>query len=103
MFKNNKENIKYMSKEEVEKLYEFQKKNFDSKIEEQKNKILELADIVSAFVAWGQGYHNQLVLGGGGIADAAVISGVISVLLCELLGEAIERIVRAQGKQGGRS
>ena len=62
-----------------------------------------LADIVSAFVAWGQGYHNQLVLGGGGIADAAVISGVISVLLCELLGETIERIVRAQGKQGGRS
>jgi len=48
MFKNNKENINYMSKEEVEKLYEFQKKNFDSKIDEQKNRISELADIISA-------------------------------------------------------
>ena len=48
MFKNNKENINYMSKEEVEKLYEFQKKNFDSKIDEQQKKISELADIISA-------------------------------------------------------
>ena len=54
-----------------------------------------LADIASGIVAHMQGYQVQIVLGGGGIADAAVISGVLSVLLCEVLGEAIERLVRA--------
>ena len=54
-----------------------------------------LADIASGVIAMKQGYQVQIVLGGGGIADAAVISGVLSVLLCEVLGEAIERLVRA--------
>lgn len=53
-----------------------------------------LADITSGIVAMAQGYSVQVVLGGGGIADAAVISGVMGVLLCELLGEFIEKIVR---------
>ncbi len=56
-----------------------------------------LADLVSGVVTLAQGYQGQIVLGGGGIADAAVVSGVISVLLCELLGELIERMVRAAG------
>ncbi|MGN1369838.1 MAG: DUF1614 domain-containing protein [Aristaeellaceae bacterium] len=55
-----------------------------------------LADIVNALVISMQGYQTQLVLGGGGIADAAVISGVIAVLMCELIGETIERFVRAR-------
>ena len=55
-----------------------------------------LADIVNALVISMQGYQTQLVLGGGGIADAAVISGVIAVLMCELVGETIERFVRAR-------
>lgn len=57
-----------------------------------------LADIVSAIIASMQGYQTQLVLGGAGIADAAVISGVMAVLLCELLGETIERIVRSRAR-----
>lgn len=60
-----------------------------------------LADIVSGVVALAQGYDAQIVLGGGGIADAAVISGVISVLLCETLGEIVERVARAGMGQGG--
>ena len=54
-----------------------------------------LADIASAVGAWIQGYNVPLVLGGAGIADAVVISGVTAVLLCELIGEIIERFVRS--------
>ena len=53
-----------------------------------------VADLITGIFALLQGYQVQIVLGGGGIADAAVISGVVGVLLCELLGETIERIVR---------
>ena len=62
-----------------------------------------LADTGAAVLLWLQGYHTQLVLGGAGIADATVISGVIAVLGCELLGESIERIVRMRSTgNGGR-
>ncbi len=61
-----------------------------------------LADAVSAIVAWSNGAQTQLVLGGAGIADATVISGVIAVLFCELVGEAIERFVRGREKRGGK-
>lgn len=56
-----------------------------------------LADTVVAAVNWAQGLDVRLSLGGGGIADAAVLSGVFSVLLCELAGEIIERAVRRRG------
>ena len=59
-----------------------------------------LADTASALLAWSKGYDVPLVLGGGGIADAAVISGVTAVLFCELLGEIIERFVRAWCERG---
>lgn len=62
-----------------------------------------LADITSGIVATVQGYQVQIVLGGAGIADAAVISGVVSVLMCELIGETIERLARIHNKQGGRA
>lgn len=55
-----------------------------------------LADVMSWAYASLRGYHAELVLCGGGIADAAVISGVLAVLFCELLGEAIERLMRAR-------
>lgn len=58
-----------------------------------------LADIVSAAVIWLQGYRTQLILGGAGIADAAVISGVMAVLLCEVIGETIERFARQHGER----
>lgn len=61
-----------------------------------------LADVVSSIVAWAQGSAFQLVLGGAGIADATVISGAISVLICELVGEAAERLVRLRKERKER-
>ena len=63
-----------------------------------------LADIANTIVILLQGYQTQLILGGAGIADATVISGVIAVLMCELVGESIERIVRrrSKGRRGGK-
>lgn len=49
MFKSNKDsNIDYVNKDEVDKMYEHQKKLFDSKIEAQQEKIDELVDCISA-------------------------------------------------------
>lgn len=62
-----------------------------------------LADVASAIVASMQGYQTQLILGGAGIADATVISGVVAVFLCELVGEIVERFVRARVKGGGQA
>lgn len=53
-----------------------------------------LADVATAMVNWTRGIEQQLVLGGAGVADAVVISGVLAVLLAELVGEITERIVR---------
>ncbi len=55
-----------------------------------------LADVANFVVASAQGYAATLGIGGAGIADAVVVSGVSAVLLCELLGETIERLVRAR-------
>lgn len=60
-----------------------------------------LADMASGIIARVQGYQVEIVLGGGGIADAAVISGVTGVLLCELMGELIERLVRHTAQRSG--
>ena len=62
-----------------------------------------LADTVSTAVAWTQGYQTRLYLGGAGIADASVISGVIAVMLCELVGETVERFVCGRAKAGRRA
>lgn len=53
-----------------------------------------LADVATAIVNWTRGIEQQLVLGGAGVADAVVVSGVLAVLLAELVGEITERIVR---------
>lgn len=53
-----------------------------------------LADIVTALVNWNNGIDQQLVLGGAGIGDTVVISGILAVLLAELVGEIVERITR---------
>ncbi len=55
-----------------------------------------LADTATAIVNWSQGRDQLLVLGGAGVFDALVISGLIGVLLCELIGEIIERISRGK-------
>ena len=53
-----------------------------------------LADMISGLSVRSVGTDQMICLGGAGIADAAVLSGVIGVLLCETLGELIERVAR---------
>lgn len=53
-----------------------------------------LADIAVGIVNNFRGINQQLVLGGAGVFDAAVISGLLGVLLAEFVGEIIERLVR---------
>lgn len=59
-----------------------------------------LADTATAVVNWSRGVEQQLVLGGAGVADAVIVSGVLAVLLCELIGEIAERMVRGRRKEG---
>ena len=56
-----------------------------------------LAHLAGAGMVWARGVEQRLVLGGAGGFDVIVISGLLAVLMCELFGEAAERIVR-----GGR-
>lgn len=61
-----------------------------------------LADTASALQAMSSGADVPLRLGTGGALDAVVISAVIAVLLAELVGEAVERIMRGRKKEGAR-
>ena len=53
-----------------------------------------LADIAVAVVNWSRGMDQTLVLGGAGAMDTVVISGLLAVLLAELVGEIYERMAR---------
>ena len=55
-----------------------------------------LADTAVAVVNWTKGIDQTLLLGGAGVFDAIVISGILGVLLCELIGEMLERIMRGR-------
>ncbi|MBP3656909.1 MAG: DUF1614 domain-containing protein [Clostridia bacterium] len=57
---------------------------------------LVLADTLSAVILWAQGVSQALHIGGAGAADAVVISGVTAVMMCELLGETVERMTRSR-------
>lgn len=61
-----------------------------------------LADMVTACINWSKGIDQQLVLGGAGIGDTVVISGVLAVLLAELVGEVVERLARKR-KEGDKA
>lgn len=52
------------------------------------------ADIATAAVNWAGGIDQQLVLGGAGVFDAMMISGILGVALAELVGEVLERFSR---------
>ncbi len=52
------------------------------------------ADIAVSVVNRIKGIQQQLTLGGAGVFDAMVISGLLGVVLAELIGELIERFVR---------
>ena len=53
-----------------------------------------LSDCATGIVNGVRGVDQTLTLGGAGVFDAAVISGVLGVVLAELLGELLERFVR---------
>ena len=55
-----------------------------------------LANAASAVTVWMQGIDQRLVLGGAGAFDVIVISGLLAVLLSELIGETFERIKRGR-------
>lgn len=54
------------------------------------------ANIAQAVVNRMNGITQRLALGGAGALDAVVISGIIAVLLAELVGEIWERAARGQ-------
>ncbi len=54
------------------------------------------SDIATAIINWSTGVDQQLVLGGAGVFDAMVVSGILGVVLCELIGEIGERISRGK-------
>ena len=60
-----------------------------------------LADIATAAINWAQGIDSTLSLGVAGAMDTIVISGLLAVLLAELVGEIIERMARP-GKRENR-
>lgn len=53
-----------------------------------------LADTLVAVLNWQKGINQMLHLGSGGAMDVVVISGLIAVLLSELVGEVLERMAR---------
>ena len=65
--------------------------------------IAGVAGVAQAVMLWTDGIDQTLRLGGAGMLDTIVISGVSAVLFAELLGEFIERCVRgAKRKEGAR-
>lgn len=53
-----------------------------------------LANTANAVYVWSKGIDQAFVLGGAGAFDGIVIAGITGVLLAELMGEIIERMVR---------
>ena len=65
-----------------------------------------LANVAAWLTVRAQGVPQALALGGAGAYDVIVLSGLIAVLLSELVGEAIERAARGRRRplrvyQGG--
>lgn len=61
-----------------------------------------LADIAVSVVNRLNGIQQQLVLGGAGVFDTVIISGLLGVILSELVGELIERFVRGNEQPAER-
>ena len=58
-----------------------------------------LADAAVAVINWQNGVASTLRLGSAGMMDTVVISGILAVLLAELMGELIERMARPAGQE----
>ena len=59
-----------------------------------------LSDLFVGLLNWANGIDQTIRLGSAGAVDAVVISGVVAVMLCELLGELIERITTGKAHEG---
>lgn len=57
-----------------------------------------LSNVAAAIYAWNRGASQQLILGGAGAFDVIVITGIVAVLLSELIGELIERASRGHNR-----
>lgn len=57
-----------------------------------------LSTVANAIYVWSLGVDQPLVLGGAGAFDVVVISGLLAVLLSELLGEITERLERGRAR-----
>lgn len=55
-----------------------------------------LSNVAAAVYAWSRGASQRLTLGGAGAFDVIVITGLLAVLLSELIGEIFERIQRGR-------
>lgn len=58
-----------------------------------------LSDVVNAIVLAAEGRFSHLTLGGGGYFDVVLLSGIIAVVLAEVVGEIIERISQSRNKR----
>ena len=58
-----------------------------------------LADIAVGVINWASGIRQTLYLGSAGAMDVVVMSGIIAVLLAELVGELIERAARPNRRE----
>lgn len=56
-----------------------------------------LTDLVHALRAWMVNLNTTTVLGGAGVFDSMIISGIIAVALAEIVGEARERVTGGPG------
>lgn len=61
-----------------------------------------LADIAHFFESLATGVRARTAIGGAGVFDSVVISGLLAVLVAEAVGETRERIARS-GREGGGS
>lgn len=57
------------------------------------------ADVITGASLWLRGVDQIVHLGGAGALDAVVLAGVTAVLMCELVGEIMERMQRRQHKE----
>ena len=57
-----------------------------------------IVDVIASIEVWSQGIDQTLALGGAGAYDAVVISGILAVLLAELIGEIAERAARGKNR-----
>lgn len=58
-----------------------------------------LADTAVGIINWSNGLDQTLYLGSAGMTDVVVLSGLIAVLLAELIGELIERAARPNKRE----